>query len=105
MAQNACMVMVPHDLFILVASRETLNLDNTRQVRDATNTLLQAFQDAQGRGEIYTFSLSQKKYNKPVSIIGLNLYEDLVFIEVRPDEQRNFLLSAVCDTSLLPEFQ
>lgn len=105
MAENACMVMVPHDLFILVEARTNVNLDNANQVRRVTSTILQLFQESQEKGEIYTFSLSQKKYSKPVAIIGLNLYEDLVFIEVRPDEQRTFLLSAVCDSSRLPEFQ
>ncbi len=105
-SESPCLVLVPSNLFMLIQSwREKVDLDNANLVKEVTSLLLQEFRTAQLKGEVYTFSLSKKRYAKPVSIIGLNLYEDLVFIEVRPDETRNFLLSDLCDTSRLPEFQ
>lgn len=104
--ENPCMVIVPEDLFVKIqAWKSRIGEYNTKVATTANADLKRAFQEALDQGKVYTFSLSRKKYARPIAVVAVNVYEDLIVFEVRHNEDRNFLLSAVCSSKQLPEFQ
>lgn len=92
------MVLAPQEVLQAMYNYDDAGF-NDGDTQGEQDLFLEAFQEANHKGEVYTYSIALSKYIKPISIVRISPDDRCVEIETQPGKIRKYRFRDICSTS------